>query len=396
MRPLLLSGFGINVIVSCRKLVIEKRQTNERIEFYPHQIAYDNIIIDGNYGSISFEAMRWISKHSMGITLLNWDGNLLSVTLPSEPVSGKLKIKQYESYLDNVKRYAIAEKIIDKKIEKSYELLSALSKFYKNVNKNAIDNALSYERQAYLRDSDNKSIRNLMAYEGRVADIYWKALSKIFNNLYPDFNFKSRKNKSYSQGMNASDYVNAILNYGYAILESVTRKAINTIGLDPNIGFLHEINSGKQPLVYDLQELYRWLIDLSVIQLLEEKKLKKSDFIVTENYHIRLREGVAKRLLEKITLNFNKRAEFKGKKHTYDNILLENVRTLAKYIESDKKILEFEFPIMKIDRTDNVLAREKIMLITPEERKRLGINKSTLWYRQKAIKEGKKIKIYSK
>jgi len=34
------------------------------------------------------------------------------------------------------------------------------------------------------------------------------------------------------------------------------------------------------------------------------------------------------------------------------------------------------------------------MSITPEERKRLKINKSTLWYRQKAIKEGKTIKIY--
>ncbi len=34
------------------------------------------------------------------------------------------------------------------------------------------------------------------------------------------------------------------------------------------------------------------------------------------------------------------------------------------------------------------------MPITPEERKRLEMNKSTLWYRQKAIKEGKKIKLY--
>jgi hypothetical protein len=33
----------------------------------------------------------------------------------------------------------------------------------------------------------------------------------------------------------------------------------------------------KTPLVYEIQELFRWLIDLSVLQLLEEKKLKKND-----------------------------------------------------------------------------------------------------------------------
>ncbi|MEM0106857.1 MAG: CRISPR-associated endonuclease Cas1, partial [Candidatus Micrarchaeaceae archaeon] len=47
-------------------------------------------------------------------------------------------------------------------------------------------------------------------------------------------------------------------------------------------------------MVCNVQELYRRLVDLSVIQLLEEKKLKKTDFIVTENYNIRLRENTVK------------------------------------------------------------------------------------------------------
>lgn len=95
-------------------------------------------------------------------------------------------------------------------------------------------------------------------------------------------------------------------------------------------------------------------------------------------------------------LNFNKRVEFRGKMHTYDNILLENIRILANYIVKDAKTLEFVIPIIKIGRDDDTIIREKIMAITSEERKRLGINKSTLWYRQKAIKEGKKIKFCEK
>ncbi len=82
--------------------------------------------------------------------------------------------------------------------------------------------------------------------------------------------------------------------------------------------------------------------------------------------------------------------------HTYDNILLENVRLLADYIEKDNKKLEFDMPKITSYRSDVIELRNRIMSITPEERKRLGINKSTLWYRQKAIKEGKRIKVYEK
>lgn len=45
--------------------------------------------------------------------------------------------------------------------------------------------------------------------------------------------------------MNASDEINALLNYGYAILESEIRRDINAVGLDPTIGFLHELAQSK-------------------------------------------------------------------------------------------------------------------------------------------------------
>jgi len=196
--------------------------------------------------------------------------------------------------------------------------------------------------------------------------------------------------------MNASDPINALLNYGYAILEAEILRNINAIGLDSSIGLLHELKDGRASLVYDVQELYRWLIDFSVIQLLEEKKLKKSDFIVTENYNIRLRETTAKMLIEKIKLNFNSRALYNGKYYSYQNILYENVRLLANYIMGKSGKLQFNIPEFEIKRGDNTDIRNKVLSLTTEDRKKLGINKSTLWYIQKHIKEGKKVKVYSK
>ena len=96
--------------------------------------------------------------------------------------------------------------------------------------------------------------------------------------------------------MNVSDPINALLNYFYALLESIIRKHVNAIGLEPSIGFLHEIAKSKMPLIYDIQELFRWASDLSVVQLLEARKLGKSSFIITEKYHIRLRLKTSKGL----------------------------------------------------------------------------------------------------
>ena len=60
------------------------------------------------------------------------------------------------------------------------------------------------------------------------------------------------------------------------------------------------------------------------------------------------------------------------------------------------KELNFSIPEMRIERVDTKNIRSKIMSIDPQKRKALGINKSTLWYQQGKIKEGKAIKVYEK
>ena len=394
MQPLILSGFGVQLKVDRRRLIIENRLEKKRQEFLPFQIPYDSIIIDGNYGVVSFEAMRWLMSHKISLSLLNWNGNLMSVTLPREPISGKLKIRQYEAYLDGRKRMYIAESIIKEKVRQSQNILKELSKYYHEIDYKRIETSFTNEYKFYERKG--KNIGFLMNHEGRIADIYWDCLYKVFNSLYPEFNFRSRNSNLASHNRNSSDEVNSLLNYGYSVMDSEVRRSANSIGLDYSIGFLHELRDSRPSLICDLQELYRWLVDLSVIQLLEEKKLSKKDFVVTEHYHIRLREKTAKMLVEKIKSNFNDRAFYKGANFTYENILYDNVNTLANFIIGKKDRLEFNIPLIQLNRNDERDQRDRILSIGTEERKRLGINKSTLWYQQKYIKEGKRIKLYKK
>jgi CRISPR/Cas system-associated endonuclease Cas1 len=108
--------------------------------------------------------MRWLSKHDVSIVLLNWNGNLLSNTMPQETLNAQLKMRQYEKYLNPESRLYIASQIVKQKVRSSLSLLKALSNFY-DIDFSTINKEI--ERVDY------NNIKTLMMYEGRIASAYW-------------------------------------------------------------------------------------------------------------------------------------------------------------------------------------------------------------------------------
>ena len=90
-------------------------------------------------------------------------------------------------------------------------------------------------------------------------------------------------------------------------------------------------------------------------------------------------------MIEKIKNNFNQRYEFKNKQHTLESIMFESIRELSKYITGIVKTGIRN--TLEIKRNNYSRVRDKIMSIDLEKGKKLKINKSTLWYQQKNIKE---------
>ena len=109
-----------------------------------------------------------------------------------------------------------------------------------------------------------------------------------------------------------------------------------------------------------------------------------------------MKQETAKLLIDKIKSNFNLKVSYGKKYFAYQNVLYNNISKLAQFIAEKKKTLEIRVPPIKINRDDNLELRNKILSMSPEERKRLGINKSTLWYMKKNVKSKDKIKIYDK
>ena len=74
--------------------------------------------------------------------------------------------------------------------------------------------------------------------------------------------------------------------------------------------------------------------------------------------------------------------------------MYDNVAKLPLFIADKNNKVDFVVPKIVISRKDNLTLQEKILKMTPQQRRKLGINKSTLWYMQKNLKNGKSIKIY--
>jgi len=77
-------------------------------------------------------------------------------------------------------------------------------------------------------------------------------------------------------------------------------------------------------------------------------------------------------------------------------LLINSLLSIPRIMSEVWKQLEFSIPDIEIKRNNNSQIRDKIISIDPEKRKELKINKSTLWFQQKKIKEGKTINVYNK
>jgi CRISPR-associated protein Cas1 len=116
------------------------------------------------------------------------------------------------------------------------------------------------------------------------------------------------------------------------------------------VGWLHEPAASKLPAVYDLQEPFCWLVDLSVIETIAGRQLdRKVEFITTEHYHIRLRPHAIGLLTERLSENFNRAVPFGGQRRTFDAILFETTRKIARNLLGQSRLLDPGYPFEAFD-----------------------------------------------
>jgi len=392
MNPMYLSGFGVSLSVDRARLMVRNGFCDpdvepERFEIQPRNAHFDSVVIDGHSGNISLDAIKWLMRHDIPLFILDYNGTLLSSTLPREPVNGPLKIAQVEAYKDPAKRFYMAKKLVEAKAQRTLDVMKWLTARYGAIPVTVQSN-LSGELERLSQCADLPRLRSI---EGRIADTYWRYLRRV---LPAKLGFTSRMHETHQ--MNASDPFNALLNYGYAILETQCRKALNSVGLEPTVGFLHEARQTKYPLVYDLQEPYRWLVDTTVISCLESCRFGKKDFYRMDNYVLRLTPEAARRLIDALRIKFNSPVQYKGKFYSWDTLIRLKAQELANYVVGKRTNIDFGEPKPVLHRTDSEAIRNRILSMTTADANKLGIRKNTLWHIQQHAKTAKSFRIYSK
>jgi CRISPR-associated protein Cas1 len=396
MNQLHLEGWGVRLRVSdigsrSEFWCFDGRRDDEpqrMFTFRPRECPYDSIVIDGHSGYISFQALHWLSRNNIPVFIMNYDGTVVSSILPPMPIKADLRAAQFRTAGNPERKSAIAKAFVKAKIQRSLEVLDWLGERYD------IQSEVQATKDEAGKLSEVSTVPEIRTVEGRTALRYWEAYHKA---LPKHLGFQGRMTTS--RANNASDSVNLALNYGYGFLECECRMAVNAVGLELAVGFLHDFSDyqTKQSLVYDLQEPFRFLIDLTVMQAFESGKLDANSFFFTESdYRYRWDLQAKGRYLDMLREQFNAGILYKGRRMKWDTIIQEKANELGKYLTGRSSSLDFTEPAPILQRADSEALRQRILSLTQSDAEKLGIQKSTLHYLRKRAGEKKSFTIYSK
>ena len=337
------------------------------MRFRPRRFPYSSLLIDGHSGYLSLQALHWLSRNKVPVFIMNYDGSVISSILPPMPVKADLRAAQLEAANDPVKKTIIANAFVKAKIARSLQVLDWLAQRY------------DIERELRLTKREASKlaptlVSQLRTVEGRVALRYWEAFKKILPQW---IDFQSRTTATHQN--NASDPFNAALNYGYGFLEAECRMAINGVGLEPAVGFLHDFSDyqTKESLVYDLQEPFRWQIDLTVIHAFESGTLSLHDFFFTgDDYRYRFEAEAKQRFIELLRERFNAGVTYKGRVLKWDTVIEQKANELGRFLTGKAPKLDFTEPAPGLDRQDDKVLRAKILTLSASMLRGWGLGRA--------------------
>jgi len=314
-----LRGYGFSIRVKDSKIVLKNCsdpfKEPEVEEWFVKNMPYEKIVMSGK-GYISTEALSLLSQYHRNLILVDTYGRATTYLNPvTESLTNtRYRIGQYDTFRDKVKSNYLSRQIVKAKLDSQIN-------FLKSTNKPDLDDGIS-QIQSIRNQIDNNSA--MITTENRVSKIYFREYQKLIPERYE---FTSRNQSFISQTKsNATDVINALLNYGYTVLAGEISKFINGIGLDGYFGFYHRTHSGFQPLVYDMIEPFRWLVEYSVWKIAEDYhkglRIDKKDYARTREGSVVMDYSLIRRFLERLerTFQMERRYDFKHGMKTSDGL----------------------------------------------------------------------------
>lgn len=255
-----LSKDGENVVISI------KQQEVFRIPI----INIEGIVTFGYMGT-SPGLMKLCADHGVALTFLSPSGRFIGRFQGPTHGNVLLRTTQYRLSEDDDTRLHLSSIMIAGKVQNSRSVLMRYLRDYGRQE----DVAAAVRRLDVIKNHvlSATSVDVLRGMEGDAASVYFN----VFNHL-----ITADKNTMQFDGRNRrppKDPVNALLSFVYTLLSNECAAALETVGLDPYVGFMHTLRPGRASLALDLmEELRAYLGDRLVLSMINRRQIGASDF----------------------------------------------------------------------------------------------------------------------
>jgi len=222
--------------------------------------------------------MAFCSENNVGISFLSEHGKFLARV--QGPVSGNVLLRrtQYRKADDEQASVTVARSVLTGKIANCRTVLQrALRDHGDKINAGAVEIAVKRLNDCLGSINENVSLDVIRGIEGDASRIYFSVFDNLITAQKESFFFHDRNRRP------PLDKVNCLLSFLYTLVMHDVRSALEAVGLDPAVGFLHRDRPGRPGLALDMMEELRPFlaerIALSLINLrqVQEKGFKKSE-----------------------------------------------------------------------------------------------------------------------
>lgn len=211
------------------------------------------------------------------------------------PVSGNvlLRRRQYRVADSPAEALAIARAFVAGKVANARTVLQRVLRDRECAEGREDVEAAIVRLAQLLRELDRvQTLDELRGKEGDAANRYFGVFDHLISAQKEAFRFESRSRRP------PMDKVNALLSYVYTLLTHDANAALEAVGLDPQVGYLHAERPGRPSLALDLMEEFRAFVgDRLALSLVNLKQVQAGDFTTTESGAVTLSDDARKTLL---------------------------------------------------------------------------------------------------
>lgn len=250
-------------------------------------------IVSFGYRGTSPALMGACAERNISLCYLTPQGKFLARV--SGRVKGNviLRQQQYASSRDEQVSLDIARNcILGKVYNARWVLERAVRDHELQIDAEKVKAASGFLKQSLEFIQASQSKDQLRGYEGEAASIYFGVFDQLILQQKRDFAFHGRNKRP------PLDPVNALLSFVYTLLTHTITSALETVGLDPYVGYLHTDRPGRTSLSLDLiEELRAVLADRFVLSLINKKMVSKKNFSKKENGAVLMDDEARRRVL---------------------------------------------------------------------------------------------------